>query len=217
MTSLRLELRQKQEKYVSESRELARLEASHATLSADLTAEKECSLRLRQTLSLKESEVARITARLSSLERQLTMHTMRQEPLSISRASSRSSIDPRDHLPLEMPYLPSLTTTTLLPDTIVSHHSRSRSSTYNPPPTLRYDNWAPSDNHATPKHTNDSFSSSMPSANFPSRQEMAEGVNLSLTQLAEDLARAVSHPQPLPYLSPSNRKVDTSTISFNSK
>ena len=211
-------MKQKQDKYISESRELSRLEAGTATLTADLTAEKECSLRLRQTLSLKESEVARISARLSSLERQLIMHTMRQEPLSISRTSSRSSFDPRDHLAPEMPHLPSLTTTTLLPDTFVSQHSRSRSSSYNQTPILKYDNWTSPDNHATPKRVSDSFSSSMPPATFmgtTSRQEMGEGVNLSLTQLAEDLAKAVAHPQPLPYLSPSNRKPNTLNQSFN--
>ena len=210
MTSLRLEIKQKEDKYVSESRDLSRLEAGNATLSADLSAERECSTRLRQTLGLKESEVARISARLSALERQLTMHTMKQEPLSISRTSSRSSLDTRDHFTPEMPLQPSLTTATLFPDTIVSHHTRSRTSTYNPTPTLKYDNW-PS-NHFTPKRVSDSFSSSLPPGNFmgtPSRQELGEGVNLSLTQLAEDLARAVSHPQSLPYLSPSNRKANS--------
>ncbi|KAI6656389.1 hypothetical protein LOD99_1188 [Oopsacas minuta] len=212
MNSIRLELKQKQDEYITETRDISRLQTTNATLSADLSAERECSTHLRQSLNIKESEVTRISARLSGLERQLTMHTMRQEPLSISRTSSRSSID---H-PLEVTRLPSLTNITPLPDTFVPHQpalsrieTRSWASSYHTNPnTLKYNNWQTDRNHFTPQRLSGEFSASMPPNTFmgtPSRHE-AEDVNLSLTQLAEDLAKAVSHPQPLPYLSPSNRK-----------
>eukprot|EP00800_Vazella_pourtalesii_P015267 TRINITY_DN4091_c0_g1_i5.p1 TRINITY_DN4091_c0_g1~~TRINITY_DN4091_c0_g1_i5.p1 ORF type:complete len:1205 (-),score=331.70 TRINITY_DN4091_c0_g1_i5:105-3719(-) len=219
MTSLRLDSKHKQDKFVTDSRDLSRLQTAHATLSAELSAERECSARLRQSLSLKESEVTRVTARLSGLERQLTMHTMRQEPLSISRTSSRSSVNTPS---LEVTRLPSLTNITPLPDTFVPHQpplsrieTHSWSSNYQSPSLqpLQYDN----QRNFTPHRLSGDFTPRLP-LNTSRGTPGGEGVNLSLTQLAEDLAKAVSHPQPLPYLSPADGrspKSNNQSINFS--
>ena len=202
-------MKHRQDKFVADSRELSRLQTATATLSADLSAEKECSARMRQSLSLKESEVTRVTARLSGLERQLTMHTMRQEPLSISRTSSRSSVNTPS---LEVTRLPSLTSITPLPDTFVPHQpplsrieTRSWTSSYQSPnlQSLQYDNSQTEHRTFSPHRLSGDFTPRVP-LNSSRGTPGGEGVNLSLTQLAEDLAKAVSQPQPLPYLSPSD-------------
>ena len=171
MTSLRLEMRQQTERHNSESRGFSNLKASHSSLTADLSAEKESSQRLRHNLSLKEAEVARIGARMSALERQHAMQTMRQEPLSLSRTSSRTSIDTRDHFS-DIPSLPSLPNFPALPDPLVSHQTsvawtetpRPRSS-YQPasPHAATHDAWEPQIRRdRTPNRLSSGYSSSCP-------------------------------------------------------